>query len=610
MPRLRLIATSDLHAHAQPYDYIHDRPDPRHGLAAAAAEIARAREEAEAAGAAAILCDNGDLLQGAALGDLIGAEGLASGETHPMIAGLVALGCDAATPGNHEFNYGLPFVEAAYGAAPFPVVCANVARADGSALFPPFVVIERALPGEAAPVRIGITGCLPPQVALWDKALIGDALVVRDMVDALRETVPALRAAGAEVVVVLCHAGIHAGPREGGEENAALLVAGIPGIDAMVTGHLHRVFPGGREFADVPGVDAEAGTLLGVPAPMPGFHGSHVALIDLDLVREDDRWRVVRGTAAARPVAPLPEPAPEAARRVLAATADAHARTLAHARRPVGETLAPIDTYFTALGDDADLALLATAQEAFVRDRIAGTALADLPLLSAAAPFLAGGRGGPEAYTDIPAGPLAMRDLAALYPYPNAVCAVRLTGAEIVAWLERAAGLFARIDPAAKGPQPLIDRLFPSYHFDMIRGLSYVIDPTQPSRFDRDGALADPRARRVRDIAFDGRPLRDGDVFLVATNTYRAGGGGRFCGGRLDMAFTSTTLVREALRDHVAAAGPLTLADRLAWRLDLPAGCEILYATGPGAAGREPPGLALEDRGIDADGYRVYRVGG
>ncbi|WP_349370936.1 bifunctional 2',3'-cyclic-nucleotide 2'-phosphodiesterase/3'-nucleotidase [Salinarimonas sp.] len=609
MPRLRLIATSDLHAHAQPYDYIHDRPDPRHGLAAAAAEIARARAEAEAAGAAVLVCDNGDLLQGAALGDLIGGEGLAEGETHPMIAALAALGCDAATPGNHEFNYGLPFVEAAYGAAPFPVVCANVARADGTPLFAPFVVIERALPGEAAPLRIGITGCLPPQIALWDKALIADKLVVRDMVDALAETVPALRAAGAEVVVVLCHSGIQGGRREGGEENAAVFVAQIPGIDAMVTGHLHRVFPGGTEFADIPGVDIEAGTLHGVPAPMPGFHGSHVAIVDLDLARADDRWRVVRGESAVRPVPPLPEPAPEAARPVLAATAGAHARTLAHARKPVGETLAPIDTYFTVLGDDGDLALLAAAQEAFVRARIAGTALADLPLLSAAAPFLAGGRGGPEAYTDVPAGPLAMRDLAALYPYPNAVCAVRMTGADIVAWLERAAGLFARIDPAERGPQILRDRLFPSYHFDMIRGLGYVIDPTRPSRFDRDGGLADPTARRVRDIVFEGRPLRDDDVFLVATNTYRAGGGGRFCGGRLETVFTSTTLVREALRDFVAASGPLTLADRLTWRLDLPAGCEILYATGPGAAGREPPGLALEDRGIGPDGYRVYRVG-
>lgn len=611
MPRLRLIATSDLHAHAQPYDYIHDCPDPRRGLAAAAAVIAQARDEAQAAGAACLLLDNGDLLQGAPLGDLIASEGLAGGARHPMIAGLDALGCDAATPGNHEFNYGLPFLEAAYAGAGFPVVNANVARADGRSLFAPFVILERALAGADRPLRIGVTGVVPPQILLWDKALIGDSLAVRDMVDALAETVPAMRAAGADLVVVLCHSGIAPGPRAGGEENAALFAAAIPGVDALVAGHLHRVFPGGRDFVDVDGADARAGRLAGVPAVMPGFHGSHLGIIDLALARVDGAWRVAAARCEARPVPALPEPAPEAAARVLAATAPAHARTLAHVREPVGETLRPIDSYFTALGDDADLALLATAQAAFVRERIAGTALAGLPLLSAAAPFLAGGRNGPDAYADIPAGAVAMRDLAALYPYPNAVCAVRMTGAEIGLWLERAAGLFARIDPASRAPQPLLDPLFPSYHFDMIAGLSYTIDPTRPARFDRDGNALDPRARRVREIAFDGRPVRDDDVFLVATNTYRAGGGGRFCGGRLDMAFVSTTLVREALKAHVAATGPLALDDRLTWRLaDLPGACEIVYATGPGARGRAPQGFALDDRGIGAGGFLEYRYRG
>ncbi|WP_372421580.1 bifunctional 2',3'-cyclic-nucleotide 2'-phosphodiesterase/3'-nucleotidase [Salinarimonas chemoclinalis] len=618
MPRLRLIATSDLHAHARPWDYLADRPDPRHGLVAAGAAIAAARAEAEAAGAAVLLVDNGDLLQGAALGDLVGAAGLAPDETHPMIAGLAALGCDAATPGNHEFNYGLPFMEASYGGAPFPVVCANVARRDGSPLFPSFVLLERTVPGLPRRLRIGVTGVLPPQILMWDKALLGDALVVEDMVDALARTVPDMRAAGADLAVVLCHSGIAEGPRAGGEENAALFVAqDVPGIDAIVCGHLHRVFPGGRDFAHIPGVDAERGRLAGVPAVMPGFYGSHLGIVDLELVADepDGGVRVATASCEARPVPPLPDPPPPAAAAILRLTADVHARTLAHVRRPVGETRTPIDTYFTALGDDGDLALLCAAQAAFVRRAIAGTALAELPLLAAAAPFLAGGRNGPRGYTDIPAGPLAMRDLAALYPYPNAVCAVRVTGAEIVLWLERAAGLFATIDPDARGPQPLLDARFPSYHFDMIQGLSYTIDPTVPARFDREGDVVDPGARRVRDLSFDGRPVREDDVFLLATNTYRAGGGGRFCGGRLETVFTATTLVREALHEHVrdraVQSGPLGLEDRLSWRLaDLPEGVEVLYATGPGARGREPADLRLEERGLDAEGFRLYRYRG
>lgn len=611
MPRLRIIATSDLHAHAQPYDYIADRPDPTRGLAAAAVLIEEARREALAEGAACLFVDNGDLLQGAAIGDLCSAEGVPAGERHPMIEALACLDCAAATPGNHEFNYGLDFMRRAYGAAPFPVVCANVLHADGRPLFPPFAILDVDLPAGGGRVRVGVTGAMPPQILMWDKALIGGLLMAHDIVEALARTVPAMRAAGADIVLVLCHSGIAEGPREGGEENAALLVAeSVPGIDALVAGHLHRVFPGGRDFAGIAGVDVAAGRLAGVPAVMPGFHGSHVGIIDLDLARADGGWRVDGAAAASRATARLPRMLPPAAQRVIAATADAHARTLVHARKPVGEALRPIDTFFTVLGDDADLALLAAAQEDFVRAALLGTPYADLPLLSSAAPFMAGGRAGAGAYAEIAAGPLALRDLAALYPYPNAVCAVRITGAEIRLWLERAAGIYRRIDPNAAEPQFLVDGRFPSYHFDMIRGLAYTIDPTQPSRFDREGDLLHPGATRIRDLTHRGRPVADADVFILATNTYRAGGGGRFCGGKLDAVYTSTTLVREALQAFVAATSPLVLEERLAWRLALPADGEFLFATCPRALGREPAGWRLEDRGLDEDGYRVYRVPG
>ncbi len=52
-----------------------------------------------------------------------------------------------------------------------------------------------------------------------------------------------------------------------------------------------------------------------------------------------------------------------------------------------------------------------------------------MPILSAAAPFKAGGRGGPDYYTDVPVGPVAIKNVADLYLYPNTVRAVEVTGA-------------------------------------------------------------------------------------------------------------------------------------------------------------------------------------
>ncbi|PKM01849.1 MAG: hypothetical protein CVV17_06500, partial [Gammaproteobacteria bacterium HGW-Gammaproteobacteria-7] len=60
---------------------------------------------------------------------------------------------------------------------------------------------------------------------------------------ALRSAGAAFAAAGADLVVALCHSGIGAADHVAGMENAALPLARVPGIDALLTGHSHLVFP-------------------------------------------------------------------------------------------------------------------------------------------------------------------------------------------------------------------------------------------------------------------------------------------------------------------------------------------------------------------------------
>ena len=69
-----------------------------------------------------------------------------------------------------------------------------------------------------------------------------------------------------------------------------MALALVPGIDAMFLGHQHLLLPGG-DFAGIDGVDAARGAIHGVPAFMPGFWGSHLGLIDLELERKDANWR-------------------------------------------------------------------------------------------------------------------------------------------------------------------------------------------------------------------------------------------------------------------------------------------------------------------------------
>ena len=286
--KLRIMETTDLHVNIMPYDYYRDAADDTVGLARTATLVKAARSEAKNS----LLFDNGDIIQGSPLGDYVAyRKGMKKGDVHPIVAAMNVLNYDCGTLGNHEFNYGLEFLQNSLGAAKFPLVCANAIKADGETLQKPWLILDREVMDESGAkqkLKVGVIGFVPPQIVQWDKANLDGKVTTVDIVDAAKKHVPDLKKAGADIVVALCHSGIAGGERQGGEENAALHLAKVDGIDVILTGHQHFVFPGGKEFNNIPGVDVKAGTLHGKPAVMAGFWGSHLGVIDLELTREGD----------------------------------------------------------------------------------------------------------------------------------------------------------------------------------------------------------------------------------------------------------------------------------------------------------------------------------
>jgi 2',3'-cyclic-nucleotide 2'-phosphodiesterase/3'-nucleotidase len=605
---LRLIATSDLHGHLMPWDYHADRPDAGVGLARTAPLIARLRE-----GVASLLLDNGDALLGNPMADRIADLAPESAEArapHPVVQAMNALGYDAATLGNHEFDHGLAFLRRALAQAAFPVVSANAQPGDGAPLCPPHAILSRALAGprgERARVAVGVVGFLPPQTVLWNRAVLDGALATPDIVETAARAVPRLRAAGADLVVALAHTGIAEAAARPGMENAATALASVPGIDAIVAGHQHLVFPS-PAFAGLGGVDAGGGRLGGVPAVMPGAFGSHVGVIDLWLRRGPGGWRVAEARAAAHPVA-APEAAPEEpSAAVLRPAAAAHAATLAQMRETVGATPRRLTTHFALVADAPAVRAVAAALRDHAAARLAGTRWAGLPLVAAAAPFRVGGRGGPGRFTDIPAGPVARRHVADLYPYPNRIAAVVVTGAVVAEWLERAASIFLPLRPG-QADQPLIDPAIAGYTFDTLLGVTYVIDPSVPARYDRRGDLADPAARRIRDLRLDGRPLRPDERVVAVANSYRLATWAPLAAAP-QVPPAGSARADRVLLDWVAAGG-LAQPDRgPGWRLALPEGASALLRTAVAADPQDlaGSGLRAEPLGRDAEGFMVMRL--
>jgi len=609
---LRILATSDVHGHVLPFDYFTGEEETGQGLARLATLVRQAR--AGAGDENCLLLDNGDFLQGTALTDLTARPGNGWRGRHPVIRAMNHMRYDAATLGNHEFNFGLDWLEATLSQARFPLVCANAVRGPGAtpradtAFLPPFTLLHRRLRdrwGTARDLCIGVIGLTPPQAATWDHHHLAGRLELRDMVETARARLPAIRDAGADIVIALAHTGIDPGPDRPMMENAARALARLPGLDALIAGHSHRRFPGPGHDA-IAGADTARGTLFGTPCVNPGFAASHLGLIDLHLAHGDDGWRVTGHRTALVP-ARRAAPCPGLGRRL----ARAHAHTLRLARRPLARTGGPLHSYLALARDDPGLALINAAQRAALAAALEGSAHGGLPVLSASAPFRTGGRGGPGHYTDIPAGPLRLRHLADLYGFPNALCGLVLSGADLRDWLERAAICFNRIVPG-KADQPLLDPDVPGHVFDVIGGLQYSIDLSVPPRYDLSGTLVRPRAWRIRDLAHAGRPVRDGDRFVIAANSYRAWGGGPFeARAAQTLVHVSARPVRDLLADHVATTGTVTPEAGKSWRFaPMPPGTSALFATGPGlrAYPEEIAALGAEEAGEDDGGFLCLRL--
>ncbi|MEE9319561.1 MAG: bifunctional 2',3'-cyclic-nucleotide 2'-phosphodiesterase/3'-nucleotidase [Granulosicoccus sp.] len=616
---LRIMETTDLHMHAMNFDYYQNKEVDGFGLARTATLIREARKEATNS----LLFDNGDLLQGNPMGDYMArVRGLSFGETHPMYKAMNLLDYDAGNIGNHEFNYGLEFLVNSIASANFPYVLSNVFVADGDedaendrSFIQPFVILERSVvdtEGGSHEIKVGVIGFTPPQIMSWDKGNLDGRVTVRGIVDTAEKMVAEILAAGADIIVAIPHSGIASVHPEGLKENATAELSKVPGIDAILFGHAHSVFPS-ESYTDFPGADLEKGTLNGVPSVMPGFWGSHLGIIDLTLNQSEDGWQVIDSHVENRAIFKEEDRKKTAVvdsqQDIIDAVKQEHEATITWVGQPVGKINAAINSYFALVQDDPSIQIVTNAQTWYGEQVINGTEYGSLPILSAGAPFKAGGRSGPEYFTDLPAGEIAIRNVADLYIYPNTVRLVQLTGAEVKNWLERSAAQFNTIDPASTEPQPLISDTHPSYNFDVIDGVNYEIDVTQPPKYGDKGELLNESASRIVNLTYENEPIDLEQLFVVVTNNYRASGGGSF------PALDGSTIIveapqtnRQVLVDYILASGELDPKADQNWRFAaINDDVQVTFDTSPAAAEAQNGGRFEFLEALDS-GFARYRI--
>jgi len=628
--RLALLETTDIHTNVLSYDYFRLSEDQDIGFERAATLIRTARKEFENS----LTFDDGDTIQGTSLADWQAqVKPLPCDSELAIYKAMDELGYDAGTIGNHEFNYGLPFLSRATGTPfnvegvpvekckgpNFPLVLANVFSAkDGKPLYAPWRILERRIHAHApdgsardVTLRIGVFGLTPRQILEFDKRNLEGKVTVIGMVEAAQKYVPELRAAGADIVIALVHGGIDTSPYSPMTENGGWHVAGVPGIDAVLLGHSHQIFPSPADpkarYAQLPEVDNARGFVRGVPAVMGNYYGKNIGLVDLALIWQDGRWQVDRAASHAevRSVKNADGSHVEPDGAIAPLVAAEHEGTIAYVKTPLGQSDFELSTYFVTVGDTSALRIVAASERDYVETYIKSNLpqLAGIPVLAGASPFKAG-FGGPRDYTDVKAGPLSIANAADLYLYPNTITAVKTDGAGIKAWLEKSAGAFNRIDPGKPEPQQLINTKFPTYNFDVIQGgVTYQIDVTQPI------------GQRIGNLRYHDQPVSDTQAFIVVTNNYRASGGGNFPG--LDGSNTVVSAPdtnRDVLIAYIRAAREITrmqFGSERNWRFaPVKTAGPVVFTSAAGkldlarAAGIDNVSLSHEN----ADGTAVYSI--
>src|SRR5690606_26877597 len=166
-------------------------------------------------------------------------------------------------------------------------------------------------------------------------------VTAEDAANSVEKFIPEMKEQGADVIVVLAHTGMGNEIHEVGEENVAYQITELDGVDAVITGHNHALFP--EDFKDLPTVNQEQGTINGTPIVMPGKFVDHLGIIELELKKDGEQWAVVSGKGE---IPQINKDSDVVVQKVIDAVKLPHEGTIEYVRGPVGKTTTPITSYF------------------------------------------------------------------------------------------------------------------------------------------------------------------------------------------------------------------------------------------------------------------------
>ncbi|MFP7696800.1 bifunctional metallophosphatase/5'-nucleotidase [Trueperella sp. LYQ143] len=512
---LTVLATTDVHGHAVDYDYFTgeafgaQKPEKALGMDHLATAIKKIRTEK--GDGTVVLMDNGDLIQGSPINTYY-QNNRKPDSVDPMAKVLNYLKYDVGVVGNHEFNYGMDNLRQLRGNLKMPLLGANVIDVSTNKPYlEPYTMLTRQIGGED--VKIGVIGVVTPGVRVWDKANVEGVLRFQDCVEAVKQWVPEVRKAGADVVVVLAHTGLDAegytwNPADLTENIATSIATQTSGVDLIIGGHSHVM-----NKADVVFTNAEGKPVL---FTQPYYWARSLSQVTLPIVKNADGKKSVNWEGATKPTAVAVQakdyPADDG---VLKEIQPWHDETVAWVKTVIAQSKEEMPAATSPWEDTPIVDFINMVQTDELKKAMKGTKYENLPVISQASPF--------SRSAIFHKGDVTIADMAGLYIYDNTLYGIELTGAQLRDYLEFSARYYKQQEPNAvvtnwedvtNAQYDGMTRGIPDYSYDEMSGINYHINISKPVG-ERIDMLTMP----------DGTPITDDMHFILAVNNYRWSGG-------------------------------------------------------------------------------------
>ena len=382
-------------------------------------------------------------------------------------------GYDYVTLGNHDFNYGMPYLESYLNALRARCVCQNI-RWDGAGVrFPACIhTLENGL-------RIGIVGIVTDYVNIWERPEHLSGITISDPIPAAAAALEELRGK-TDLNLCVYHGGFERDLTTGRvlsstHENVAYRICQELDFDILLTGHQHMLDPRADSLRHLCGAALR---------PRPGIFA--------------DRGRRLRyGKAAFQPHHPRRRSLPSPVAAAVCSDGTWRAGLVGSGgRSPAPPAAAGCSPKMAAEG--SGLADLFNA----VQLEVSGAQLSAASLANDVA-------GLPQV--------VRRRDLLIAYPYTNTLTVLRITGAVLRQAMERSAAYFTRgEDNTLRVSDCFLEPKVEHYNYDYYAGVSYAYD------------ISRPVGQRVVSLLVDGHPVADTDEFTICLNSYRASGTGGY----------------------------------------------------------------------------------